>query len=110
MLLRQLLQLGRVAAHQDRVGHQARAVLERHAALAPDREDRADQVLVHSHASGDPMHDDADASFAQCTLLIAFQSGIARLAKPGQSRLFVAMVPLAIFRRTAPWLRSYKSG
>ncbi len=106
MLLRQLLDFCRVASHQDRVGHQARAVLERHPALAADFEDRADQVLVHAHAPGHAVHDDADATFAHCTLRIAPQSGIAALAKPAHSRLLIVIIPLLIFRRTAPWLRS----
>jgi len=42
------------------------------------------EVLVHPHASGDAMHDDADSSLRHCILLIASQSGIAALAKPGQ--------------------------
>ena len=49
-----------VAPDQDRVGHHPVAVLQRHAALVADRADRADQVLVHAHASGDAVHDDAE--------------------------------------------------
>ena len=43
-------------------------LLQRHAALGADRHDRADQVLVHAHAAGDAVHDDAE------TLLRHFSS------------------------------------
>ena len=61
MLGRELSQLGRVAPDKNRIGHQAVAILERHAALLADLEDRAHEVLVHAHAPGDAVHDDADA-------------------------------------------------
>jgi len=53
-------QLCFVAADQDRVGHHPVAVLERDAALRADRQNRADQMLVHAHAAGDAVHDDAE--------------------------------------------------
>src|SRR5438105_8822086 len=56
-----------IAADEQRVGHEARAVLERHAALLADGEDGADEVLVHAHAAADPVHDDADALLAHLT-------------------------------------------
>jgi hypothetical protein len=34
---------------------------QRHAALVADRDDGADQVLVHAHASGDAVHDDSES-------------------------------------------------
>src|SRR5690349_6662130 len=107
MLLRQLLHLGGVAADEDRVGHQAAAVLQRHAALLADLDNGADEVLVLPHPPGHAMHDDAD--FSHSISLIAAQSGCARLAKPGQSSLFRAIFPSLIFRRTAPALFSYRS-
>ena len=58
--LRQLLELGLVAADQDRIGHHPVAVPQRDAALRADCHDRADQVLIHAHASGDAVHDDAE--------------------------------------------------
>jgi len=58
--LGQLLDLAGVAADQDRIGHHPVAVLERDPALRADRDDRADQVLVHPHAAGDAVHDDAE--------------------------------------------------
>src|SRR5262249_2749887 len=58
--LRQLRKLGLIAADQDRVGHHPVAVLERDAALRADGENRADQMLVHAHAPGDAVHDDAE--------------------------------------------------
>ncbi len=51
----------RIAPDQDRVGHEARAVPEHHAALPPDFQDRAREVLVRAHAPGHAVHDDADA-------------------------------------------------
>ena len=61
MLARQLGHFLRIAADEDRVRHQAGAVLQRHAALPADLEDRADEVLIHAHASRHAVHDDADA-------------------------------------------------
>ena len=58
--LGELLQPVGVAPDQDRIGHHPVAVLQRHAALVADRADRADQVLVHAHAPGDAVHDDAE--------------------------------------------------
>src|SRR5262245_21993515 len=58
--LGQLRQLCLIAADQDRVGHHQVAVLERDAALRADGENRADQMLVHAHAAGDAVHDDAE--------------------------------------------------
>src|SRR5262249_17678273 len=57
---RQLRKLGLIAANQDRVGHHPVAVLERDTALGADGENRADQMLVHAHAAGDAVHDDAE--------------------------------------------------
>ena len=51
----------RVAADQDRVRHHAPAVGERDSALRADGADRTDEVLVRPHASGDAVHDDAEA-------------------------------------------------
>ena len=50
-----------VAADDDHVGHQTITVFQQHAAPIADRQNRADQVLVHPHPSGNTMHDDADA-------------------------------------------------
>ena len=84
MLVRQFLDLGGIASDEDRVGHEAHAILQRHASLLADLQDRADEVLVHAHAPGDAVHDDADSPLRHCILLIFSQSGIAALAKPGQ--------------------------
>ncbi len=59
----QLAELVLVAADEDRVGHDRLPGGELHAALLPDREDRADEVLVGAHASRDAVHDDADLVF-----------------------------------------------
>ena len=56
----ELLELGRVAADQDRVGHDDFVVADLDAALLDDGHDRAHEVLVGAHASGDAVHDDAD--------------------------------------------------
>src|SRR5581483_6393437 len=82
MRTRKLLYLGRIAADQERIGNHARAVLERDAARSSDFQNRADQVLVHAHAPGDAVHDDAEAFFAHRVFisLIWFQSGVAALA------------------------------
>jgi hypothetical protein len=49
-----------IAPDQDRVGHHAIAVRQRDAALLADRQDRAHEMLVQSHAAGHAMHDDAE--------------------------------------------------
>ena len=51
-----------IAPDQDRVGHDAVAVGERHAALLAYGDDRADQVLIEPHAPGDAVHDDAETA------------------------------------------------
>jgi hypothetical protein len=82
MFARQRLHLGRVAPHEQRIGHEARPVPERDAALLANLENRADEMLVHAHAAGDAVHDDADAPLAHCSAIsfICRQSGSARLA------------------------------
>ena len=50
-----------VATDQDRVGHDAIAVRQRHAPLLADGNDRSHQVLIEPHAPGDAVHDDAEA-------------------------------------------------
>ena len=60
MRLGELLQAVGAAPDQDRIRHHPVAVLERHTALVADGADRADQVLVHAHAPGDAVHDDAE--------------------------------------------------
>ena len=49
-----------IAANQYRVGHDFAAVRQRDAALLANGDDGADQVLVHAHAPGDAVHDDAE--------------------------------------------------
>src|SRR3546814_10480998 len=46
--------------NQDRIGHHALAVLQHDAAVVADGDDRPDQMLVHAHAAGDAVHDDAE--------------------------------------------------
>ena len=60
VLLRERRDLLGIAADQDRVGHHAVAIRQRDAALLADRHDRAHQMLVEPHASGDAIHDDAE--------------------------------------------------
>ena len=71
--LRQLRELAPVAADQDRVGHHAVAVRERYAALGADGDDRADEMLVHAHAAGDAVHDDAESLL--CHVRASFRAG-----------------------------------
>jgi hypothetical protein len=58
--LGQRLELGRVAADQKRFRDYPGAVGECDPAFRPERQDRADQVLVHAHPPGHAVHDDAD--------------------------------------------------
>ncbi len=76
MRLGELLQPVGVAPDQDRIGHHPVAILQRHAALVADRADRADQVLVHAHAPGDAVHDDAEPLLRHgCSLdLVSFST------------------------------------
>src|SRR5690606_25653906 len=62
VLLGEPLDLVAVATDDDDVRHQPGAVGEHRATLVTDGEDGAHQVLVVAHASGDAVHDDADAS------------------------------------------------
>ena len=48
-----------VASDQDRIGHHPVAVGQGDAALLADRQDRADQMLVVAHPSGDAVHDES---------------------------------------------------
>src|SRR5574341_69679 len=116
VLARERLDLRRVPADEQGIGHEARAVPEGDAALPADLQDRAHEVLVHAHAPGDAVHDDADASGVHAVSLwcfvsrIAPQSGIAWLAYPVQSSEPMAIMPSSMRTRTAPWLLSYRSG
>src|ERR1700730_17899471 len=56
----QLHELAFVAADQDRVGHHRVAVAQRHAPLRADRQNGADEMLIHPHAAGHAVHDDAE--------------------------------------------------
>ena len=105
--LRERRDLLGVAPDQDRIGHHAVAVRQRDAALVADRQDRAHQVLVEPHASGDAVHDDAErrASPRRSSRLIVGQLGYWRGAiassqvvdaKPRQAgRLFADSPPPA---------------
>ena len=59
MFLRQRLKLFLIAAGQNGIRHQDRAILQSHPALLANREDRAHEVLIGSHASGDAVHDNS---------------------------------------------------
>src|SRR4029434_7003147 len=61
--VRQSLDLARVATDENRVWHDDVTIGERHAAVIADRNDRADQVLVHAHAPGDAVHDQAESFY-----------------------------------------------
>src|SRR6185295_6665508 len=64
VLSRERLHLRRVAPDKERIGHEPRTVLQGQPALPADLEDGADEVLVHAHAAGHAVHDDADAILA----------------------------------------------
>ncbi len=89
VLAREFLDLRRVAADEQRVGHQARTVLQRDAALLPDLQDGADEVLVHAHAPGDAVHDDADSSLAHLPA-----ASMNSKVTPSQSRRYTTFLPL----------------
>ena len=57
----EIAQFAIAAADEDRVGHDHFIRADPDAALFDDRVDGTDQVLVGAHASGDAVHDDADA-------------------------------------------------
>ena len=56
----QLRELAFIAADQDRVGHHRVAVSQHHAPLRADRQNGADEMLIHPHAAGHAVHDDAE--------------------------------------------------
>ena len=60
-LVDQGFELGLIAAHQNGVGHDDFFGADFDAALFDDGVDGTQQVLVGAHASGDAVHDDADA-------------------------------------------------
>ena len=62
------LQFGRIAADQDRIGHDDFGLADLQAALLDDRHDRTHEVLVRAHAARDAVHDDADVVCA-CMLI-----------------------------------------
>jgi hypothetical protein len=84
--LRQLRELALVAADQDRIGHDGVAVAQRDAALGADRHDRPNQMLVHPHAAGDAVHDDAETLlrhfFASSCLALRRQRGARAMRAP----------------------------
>ena len=59
-------QLDRVAAEQDRLGHEAVAIGERQPALAPDRHQRA-QMLRRAEPTCRALDEDADRAFAHAS-------------------------------------------
>ena len=71
--LRERRDLAGVASDEDRVRHDARGRVERHAALRADRVDRPDQVLVGAHPARDAVHDDAHALDLHCVAPLQFR-------------------------------------
>jgi hypothetical protein len=67
VLLGDPAQLELVAADQDRLGDDHRAVGGLQAALLADRHDGALEVLAQAHPAGDAVHHDADASLVHCS-------------------------------------------
>jgi hypothetical protein len=66
--LRKVGQFFFVTADQQGIGHNAIAIGQRHPALLPDGDDRTDQMLVHPHPPGHPVHDDAEPLIRHRTL------------------------------------------
>src|SRR5437763_3732043 len=101
-----------IAADQDRIGHDAVAAGKPHAALLADCDDRADQMLVQSHAAGDAVHDHTEPLRRHVTCSFAFlssgwssgdsvdQSGCAPVANPGAVSDPVRRSPAWTARRT----------
>src|SRR5262245_58934179 len=72
--LGELGELCLVAPDEDRIGHDRVAILQLYAALRADRKNRADKMLVHAHAAGDAVHDDAEP-------LLRYSSSFLRLKR-----------------------------
>ena len=87
------LELFGVAPDKDRVGHHPVAVLERNAALCADRHDRADKVLVHAHASGDAVHDDAEPLLRHGVVLLVSTRLPGAIPCPAADRCAVVYSP-----------------
>src|SRR6201999_2536559 len=60
MLLRKRLELALAATHEQRLGPDDVPATDGQPALLADGEDGTDEMLVHPHPAGDPVHDDAD--------------------------------------------------
>ena len=67
--LGQTLELVGAAADEHRIGHDARAVGQRYAALVAYCADRPDKVLVGAHASSHAVHDDSKPRFGHAFTL-----------------------------------------
>ena len=65
-------ELAFIAANEDGFGHQRDAARPCDTALRAYREYRSHQVLVRAHASGDAVHDDADALGGQSAVPFVF--------------------------------------
>src|SRR5690606_29525108 len=62
VLFGEALDLVGIAAHDDRIDHEAIAVGKGNAALIADGQDGAYQMLVIAHAPGDAVHDKSEPS------------------------------------------------
>src|SRR5207237_10210859 len=63
---REVLELVRVAADKDRIGHYAAAVSQADAAFGTNGADRTDEMLVGTHPAGDAVHDDPESNRIHC--------------------------------------------
>src|SRR3546814_5331297 len=101
--------------NQDRIGHHALAVLQHDAAVVADGDDRPDQMLVHAHAAGDAVHDDAETLHdwkCSCCIMVCPagpDAGRTAEAKTGTVSEAMLMLPSRLFRRPWPSRRSYRS-
>jgi len=59
-----------ISPGEDRLGHEREVGANAYTALFDDRSDGTDEVLIGAHASGDAVHDDANALFCHVVILL----------------------------------------
>ncbi len=74
------LKLVRVAPNKYWIGHKRIAVGKGNAALVTNRDDRANEMLIHAHPSGHAIHYDADPSCCHKSFLLLHMGEPLRLA------------------------------
>ena len=94
-------QLLRIAPGEQRLGHDAVARRQRDAALADDRQDRAQQVLIRSHAARDAVEDEAEGVEAGLAHGFSVHCGRAPSGRGGASTPARGRVPASSWRQWA---------